>query len=238
MSSFYLKTNRVFNPVKKYAWLFIAVVAFGGLWLPKLGLLMIPVMFTLFVLGLLKGKYWCGNLCPHGSLFDFLILPLSSNRKTPGFFKSKVLQGIAFLWFMFMLGSRLFKVFSLWGTVSFLDKLGYIFVMNYLVVTLVGTALALLFTPRTWCSFCPMGTFQGLAYRLGSLLGVNRKTAKKIVITAADQCISCGKCAQVCPMQLSPYLEFTEEGRLENRACISCSTCVEECPLKILDLAL
>jgi ferredoxin len=37
---------------------------------------------------------------------------------------------------------------------------------------------------------------------------------------------------------LSPYLEFTEEGRLENRACISCSTCVEECPLKILDLAL
>ncbi|WP_205665682.1 4Fe-4S binding protein [Anoxybacter fermentans] len=54
--------------------------------------------------------------------------------------------------------------------------------MNYLVVTIVGTPLAILINPRTWCSFCPTGTMQILMYKLGKLLGINKKIDQKVSI--------------------------------------------------------
>ncbi|HHV72729.1 MAG TPA: 4Fe-4S binding protein [Clostridia bacterium] len=234
MKSYYLKTTRVFSPFRKYAWLFILLVAFGGLWYPKLGLLMIPMVIALALFGFFKEKYWCGNICPHGSLFDYLILPISANRKIPAFLKSKPVRYLAFGWFMFMLGSRLLKVLSLYETAPFLDRLGFIFVMNYFVVTMVGTILAFLISPRTWCSFCPMGTFQNIAYRVGRLLGIAQKTNRKVTITDPAKCINCAKCARVCPMQLTPYLEFSQSNQMSNDSCIACASCIENCPVKIL----
>ncbi|MFZ5643842.1 MAG: 4Fe-4S binding protein [Bacillota bacterium] len=236
MASFYIKTNRIFTPFRKYAFIFVPVVAFGGLWLPKLGLLMIPLMTALAVIALFKGKFWCGNLCPHGSLFDRLIMPLSANRKIPAFLKSRTAMAIMFTWFMYIMVSRLIKVFAIWGSVSFLDKLGYVFVMNYLMVTVIGTVLAFLISPRAWCNFCPMGTLEILTYKLGKLLRINNRTDEKVTVASKDMCHSCGKCSRVCPMQLTPYLEFSEKNQFDSEACIRCSTCVKNCPAGILSL--
>lgn len=236
MASFYIKTNRIFTPVRKYAWIFVPIVAFGGLWFPKLGLLMIPVMAALAVIGFFKGKFWCGNLCPHGSLFDRIVMPLSANRKIPAFLKSRTAMALMFTWFMYIMVSRLIKVFAIWGSASFLDKLGYIFVMNYLMVTVIGTTLAYLVSPRAWCNFCPMGTLEILFYKLGKLLRINKRTDEKVTVASKDMCHTCGKCSRVCPMQLAPYLEFSEKNQLDSEACIRCSTCVKNCPAGILSL--
>ncbi len=236
MDPFYIKTNRIFTPIRKYSWTFVFLVAFGGLWYPKLGLLMIPLMLSLAVLGFARGKYWCGNLCPHGSLFDSLIFPISPNRKIPGALKTRIAAALMFTWFMYMLISRLIKVFAIWGTTPFIDKLGYIFVVNYLMVTVLGTILALTISPRAWCSFCPMSTMQILAYKLGKLLKLNKNTDKKITAARTEMCHTCGKCSRVCPMQLTPYLEFNQNNQFDNEACIRCSTCVENCPAAILSL--
>ena len=64
MNNFYIKTNRIFSPIRKYGWIFTLTVAFGGLWLPKLGLLVLPVILALTTLSFFKGRYWCGNFCP------------------------------------------------------------------------------------------------------------------------------------------------------------------------------
>ena len=220
--------------IKKWAWLFILLVAFGGLWLPQLGLLLLPMMLTLMIMGLLKGKYWCGHFCPHGSLFDYLIPPVSLKHKMPRLFKSPIIQGAAFGGFMYMLGMRLAAAFQSFGEASFAAQLGAVFVMNYLVVTILGTLLAVFIKPRTWCTVCPMGTMQVLMYKLGRVLNANKRTDKKIVMHSADKCVDCGKCAKVCPMQLSPYDNMSENSTFENVQCIRCEVCVKAWPTKVL----
>ncbi|MEW5952931.1 MAG: 4Fe-4S dicluster domain-containing protein [Bacillota bacterium] len=237
MTTSYVKTNRVFTPLRKYAWLFVPLAAFGGLWYPKLGLLIIPLMLTLMIMGFFKGKYWCGNYCPHGSLFDFIIMPVSKFTKIPLFMKHKLLAALVLTWFMYTLISRLIEAFAQFGSATFLDQLGYAFVFNYFIVTVVGSALALTISPRTWCSFCPMSTFESFTYKLGKLLRANKRTDEKITMTNTDDCRACGKCSRVCPMQLAPYQEFSENNQFDSEACIRCSTCVANCPAGILTLA-
>lgn len=235
--NFYIKTNRVFNNFKKYSWTLIPVIAFGGLYYPKLGLLLIPIMITLVTLGFFKGKYWCGNLCPHGSLFDSFVIHLSLNRTIPGIIKSRVIKSGFFLFYMTMFTLRLIKVSQLWGSMVFVDRLGFIFAVNYLIPTTIGTVLALFVSTRAWCSFCPMGTMEQLAYKLGKLTGLNKFTDEKVTVTAAEFCHKCGKCSRVCPMQLKPYHNFTENNQFEDENCIRCTTCVENCPAGILTMA-
>lgn len=232
----YLKVNRIFNPIKKYAWIFVFIVAVGGLWEHRLGLLLIPVMAFLVLLSLFKGKYWCGNLCPHGSLFDKYIMPVSKFKKFPRFFTSNILIILFFIFFMFMFGVRLSKSLQYIGDFDFYSKLGLVFVINYFVVTLLGVVLGILINPRIWCNFCPMGTMETIAYYIGNRLGFNNADKSGLYITDKDKCIKCQKCARVCPMQLHPYLEFNHNNVFDNVKCIRCGTCVYNCPKNILCL--
>lgn len=237
MPSYFIKANRVFTFIRKYGFVFTLLVAIGGLWYPRLGLLVIPVMIGLILYSFFKGRYWCGNICAHGSLFDSLIMPISRNKKIPEFFKSKILGGVFFALFSYKLISKFIKVASIYGSASFFDKIGLIFVSSYLMVTIVGGLLAIIFSPRTWCNFCPMGIIQRLSYKLGKTIGVTKITDEKITASKTEMCHKCGKCARVCPMQLNPYLEFSENNQVDNDACIRCSTCVENCPAGILTLS-
>lgn len=234
--NYYIKTNRSFTKLRKYSWIFTLMVAIGGLWEPKLGLLVFLVMASLLVTAFFNGRYWCGNVCPHGSLFDNLILPVSRNKSIPAFLKSKWFILGFFVFFMFNFSRKILKAFTFWGTYDFLDKLGFVMVGTYLVVLIVGGLLALFAAPRTWCQFCPMGSMQKASHALGKLLGVAKKTEKKITVSSQDKCHKCGKCSRVCPVQLAPYQEFSGNNQFDNINCIKCATCVNNCPAGILSL--
>ncbi len=236
MSTFYIKTNRIFSPIRKYGWIFTLLVAIGGLWYSKSGLLVIPVMISLTTMAFFKGRYWCGNFCPHGSFFDSFLNQVSKNKKIPKFFKSKITFSLFFLYFSFNLGTKFFRVSKLWGTVNFWDKLGFIFVASYLMVVVVGGLLSLFISQRTWCNICPMGTLQRISYKAGKFIGVTKKTDKKITITNTEMCHTCGMCARVCPMQLTPYTHFSDKNQFDHEVCIRCSTCIANCPAGVLSL--
>lgn len=237
MASYNIKTNRTFTVIRRYAFLFTLTVALGGLYYPQIGLAVIPVMIGLLLFSFFKGRYWCGNICAHGSLFDFVLLPVSRNARIPKLLKSPVVVLPFFLWFSYRFVGKFIAVFSAYGTDAFWEKMGLIFVASYVMVTVVGGALGLLISPRTWCQVCPMGVMQKLSYSLGKWLGVTSITDEKISVSKQEMCHKCGKCARVCPMQLTPYTAFSETNQLDELDCIRCSTCVKNCPAGILTLA-
>lgn len=234
--SYYLKRNRTFTFIRKYAWIITILIAIGGLWQPKLGLLVLFIMSGLIITSFFTGRYWCGNFCPHGSLFDRILLPISQNKAIPKPLKSRPMIIVFFIFFMFNFCKKIINVFGNWGNYDFLDKFGLLFVNTYLMVLIIGSLMAIFITPRTWCQFCPMGTMQKLSYSLGKSTGVAKKTDKKISISDINLCRNCGLCAKVCPFQLEPYKNWNGNNEFDDINCIRCSNCVEYCPVKILSL--
>lgn len=236
MKNYFIKTKRTFTSWRKWGWILTVVVAFGGLYQPLLGLIVPFIILGLTGTSLFKGRLWCGNVCAHGSLYDELLLKYSKNTKIPKFFKNKYLMIGFFLWMGTKLSYKTYMVFTNLEGMSLLERFGFIFVSTYIMVFVISVPIGLIFSPRSWCQFCPMGTIQKLSYRFGKFLGINRDTDVKISIASKDLCHTCGKCSRVCPMQLEPYLEFDENNQFSNENCIKCSTCVEHCPAKILSL--
>jgi len=231
-----IKTNRAFTAIRSWAWLVTIIVALGGQFWPYLGLVVPLIIAALIAVSFFKGRYWCGNFCPHGSLYDRIVLPLSRNRFVPGFLKSRPVVAAAFIYFGYNMTRRFLTVFQ--QTEGILVRTGFIFSNTYLMVLIVGGLLGLTISPRSWCQFCPMGTLQLLSYRLGKFLGATASRDELITAESPELCHSCARCSRVCPMQLEPHKNFAENSnQFEDEKCIRCNTCVENCPSGILQPA-
>lgn len=224
------------NFIKKYSWSLVPLIAFGGLFYPLLGLLVLVIMFVLMAIGITNGRYWCGNICPHGSLFDNIINKISLSKNIPDILKSQYLKWGFFFFFMGMFLFRIIRVINYWGTEEFLNNLGFLFVLQYLIMpTILGAALSYLISPRAWCTFCPMGTMAEIMYKIGKITGIN-KFNQKISITSQEECKECGACARACPLELNPYQNFNENNAFDNEQCMKCGECAANCPLNLLEL--
>ncbi len=223
--------------IKKHSWWAIPLIAFGGLFYPVLGLLMLLIMAIIIVVGLFDGKYWCGNLCPHASLFDNILKPRSRSIEVPKIFKSKVFKWGFFSFYMIMFTVRMARAIAGWGRGDFWSGLGFLFVIQYLVMpTILGSSLAILISPRAWCHVCPMGTMGQVMGKVGSMAKINKRTERKVKISEKDKCKECGVCANACPMGLEPHKNFNDNNQFDHPECIKCGKCVEACPLNVISL--
>ncbi|MBC7085336.1 MAG: 4Fe-4S binding protein [Methanomethylovorans sp.] len=197
--------------ITPYLGILVIVVAIAGLWYPILGYFMLVVFGTLLVISPLRGRWFCGNLCPRGSFSDFWIAKISQNNKIPPILRSLWIRVPIFL---LMMG---FMVYRLLQTHGLFNQIGMVFVIMCLATTIIATLLGLFISPRTWCTFCPMGTLQ-------HILGKDRYQIQ----LKNDKCIACKKCDKVCPMQLEVRKALSEKD------CIKCSRCIEICPKNAL----
>ena len=193
--------------ITPYLGILVVIVSIAGLWYPILGYFMLLVFATLLIISPFRGRWFCGNLCPRGSFNDFWVGKISKNKKIPPVLRSFWIRVPIFIFMMGFMGYRLLQ------TQGLFYQIGMIFVIMCLTTTTIAILLGFSIDPRTWCTFCPMGTLQ-------HILGKDRYQ----VHLDDEKCISCRKCDKVCPMQLDV------RNSLSKRDCIKCGRCIEICP--------
>ena len=195
---------------KKYAyWILLSYLAVGFFFFPLLGVVALVCMLAPVFLAPFKGRAWCGNYCPRGSLWDEVFARANPNRTIPAWARNRNFRyGVLVLIF----GLFSWQMVGAWPNP---EAIGLVFLRVIFITTLIGIFLALRYSPRTWCSFCPMGT-------LASWLSKGKNPLR-----LANSCVQCGLCAKACPMDLAPQ----KQGELfADPDCIKCGVCVQRCP--------
>jgi ferredoxin-type protein NapH len=188
----------------------IVFVTIGLGWkFPVIGYIVPLVMITGLVGSARTGRYVCGNLCPRGAFFDRVFM--RKGRHLPKAFKNTFFRWTIFCALMGFMAYQISLNPGNW------EHWGKVFWLMCAVTTSIGVVLAVLLHPRSWCSFCPMGTMQ-------NTIGGN-KALYKIEPT----CKECHVCEKVCPMDL-PIVIHKVGGVLHERDCLKCSECVAACP--------
>lgn len=193
-------------------WWMLPAVIVGGWFYPYLGFLMLICMMAPIVIGFFRGRFWCGWVCPRGSFLDYVMGHFSRNKPAPAWLRSKHFRRGMLIFLMGMMG---FQLTMAWPNPQ---AIGRVFIMLLTVTTVVGIGLAIAYRPRTWCTFCPMGTLASWVSRGKRPLTVNTST-----------CRSCSACSKVCPMYLNPHQPDNSHA-----ICIKCEQCVSRCPRKSL----
>lgn len=189
----------------------------------------------LILLGVLLGRFICGFLCPFGWLQELL-------HKIPGKkLSTKKLKPLTYLKYAILLlavvllpaivvndlgmGDPFFCKYIcpqgvLEGAIPLAavnegirSALGPLF-NRKLIILIVVVVLSVLFY-RPFCKWiCPLGAFYALMNKV-SLLGIKVDEHK---------CVSCGKCARVCKMDV----DVTKTPN--HTECIRCGKCITSCP--------
>lgn len=193
----------------------LILLLLGGWFYPPLGYFMIVCMVMAMGIGAIKGRHWCDWMCPRGSFLDTFLGRFSRNVKAPRVFHS---LSFRLMWLGILMGMLAVNLVPLWPDLYLMGKP---FVMILTVTTAVGLVVGMLYQPRAWCMFCPMGT-------MANWLGQG-----KMPLAVNENCIECGLCEKVCRMQINPG-SYKENGLVSDGDCLKCSYCVEKCPKQAL----
>lgn len=144
---------------------------------------LLPVFIALFG----GNKWFCNHLCGRGQLFTKIGsgCKCSRNKLAPKWISSSWFRYGFLVFFLLMFGNMIFQTYLVasgagslreaitlfwtfqvpWGwtyasgTVpDWIAQFSFGFYSLMLTSTLIGLIVMVLFRPRTWCSFCPMGT--------------------------------------------------------------------------------
>ena len=92
-----------------------------------------------------------------------------------------------------------------------------------IVLTLIiyGPLLMYVFGRRAWCrNLCP----------IGALLRIFSKFKPVKFRLVNDDCIGCGRCNNVCDMEIDVQGELKAHGKVRSTNCIVCFACRDVCP--------
>lgn len=198
------------------------------------------VLGFFFIFGSVFGRFVCGWLCPFGLVQDLLHkIPLFKKRKQLPkhhilkYGKYVTLVGMVLIGSVFLFtgfakipafckflcpSGTLFGAIPLLSTNKMLQgQIGGLFFWKLAV--LIAIVLLSIKVYRPFCQYlCPLGAIYGWFNKF-SLVQIRWEK---------DSCVSCGKCQEACPVNLSPeQISVSSE-------CIRCGKCVNVCPAKCL----
>lgn len=160
---------------------------------------------------LLFGRGWCGYACWTAMVLDFLPYKQPKEpRKKLGFLRYITFGlSLGFVSALFLLQVKHLEQIMFWS-----------FLVGNALYYAAGIGLAFVFRDnRAFCKYlCPVTVF----LKPASYFSLMRITVDK------DKCVSCGKCKQVCPMNVD--MLNPSRKRENGTECILCMSCVDACP--------
>ena len=204
-----MKAKHWYDYLWVYAIIYFALGFFNILfaWLGMIDFLL-PLFLAIFG----GNKFFCNHLCGRGQLFSKLGTDLKCSRckPTPRWMSSKWFRYGFLLFFLTMFGNMVFQTYLVaagaaslreaiklfwtfrvpWGwaytagtVTDWVAQFSFGFYSLMLTSLLLGLIVMVLYKPRTWCAFCPMGTItQGIC----KLKKKNYKSSTKGVILMTE----------------------------------------------------
>ncbi len=152
---------------------------------------MIDFLLPLFIAIIGGNKFFCNHLCGRGQLFTILPKSLKCSRQkpAPAWLSSKWFRYGFLIFFLTMFVNIIYQTYLVYGgasslkevvnlfwtfripwewaytkgtTADWIAQFSFGFYSLMLTATLIGLIVMILFRPRTWCSFCPMGNMTQL----------------------------------------------------------------------------
>ncbi len=184
----------------------------------EIGLLLIGFMVAAAILlSPLLGRFWCGWLCPRGTFLEYFIGKFSRKNGIPKKLRTK---GFKLFITAIMAGMFIIVLMGMNPFVASEDMLasigGFIVFLCIVTTLLISIPIGLVYMPRTWCSFCPMGYAQ-------SLLSKDR-----ILKISIEDCRNCKRCHSECQLDLCSSYTGTSK-TIDHPDCFSCMKCTDSC---------
>lgn len=194
--------------------LFVALIVAGWM-IPWFGYFVPVCMIGGLVPAFFVGRKWCDWACARGSFYESAVAMIAGDRAVPKFLRSTGFRvGIMSVLF----ATFGYRITQLWGDWA---ALGGFFVTFLTATTVVGIVLGVVYQPRSWCAFCPIGT-------LSKFAGAGRKP-----LLISDACVGCRACETVCPMGIE-IASYADQGVVADADCLKCGACIAKCPVGAL----
>lgn len=186
---------------------------------------LVILISTLFV-----GRFFCGWVCPIGTLSDIVYLlnpksrqkrPATIPRPTHKFFNRFKYFVLAFI--VICIALFAYSVYMKFCPILALAHPQNIGIAGLasLFIIFVGS----LFVPRMWCRYiCPYAALMNIVIKLGGVL----KIPRRMIHRNMESCIDCTFCIRQCPMQI----DIDNYEILTDPNCIYCNKCITVCPKK------
>ncbi|MBC7247997.1 MAG: 4Fe-4S binding protein [Actinobacteria bacterium] len=218
------------------------LAAFAAAHASSLWLYLVPA-WILLGLTLVSGRFFCGWICPLGTVLEAIPSPRGRRRGKLSQLRPRDILGraieeghlrlrlkyifLAVLVLLFLLGANLLWVFD----PLVIGNRAVVFILAGSVppVFLALVVLAAVAGPRFWCQeMCPLGACLSLAGMAGSRLPAS--ASPMALVKEESSCIHCGKCALACPFGIVEVADSRRTGRLALADCALCGECVAACP--------
>ena len=178
----------------------------------------LSLVIFISIITLFKGRVFCGWVCPHGALQEF-IYKVKTNKfqkieKYLKYFKYLILIVVIFLSFIY--SQNYFCEIYPFKVLYNFSGTGFILIFALIVLFFS------IFIYRPFCRFvCPFGAYLGLISKLGEKLHL-----RKVNITSS--CIKCKKCLKEC--NANSVYEENNCYKIDTKECFICGDCEISCP--------